>query len=379
MNVSNCVKFFVEEPSFVLAMPLFPYLVKALKVLPQMLIENKISTARDCQSFLDAFQVRAYKSLSEKENPSPEVMRRAQELLASRIELLIKNKYKDLKSLGIALESTFVELLDEVASPNLIKIIDLNFMLSSNDLKALDIDETNYYSRLAKGSLVHRCAEYAFYILKEPRIMPWIKGERVDSPFFTLEKKEVIGLLNDWNYEIVTDPIAGDLILYINNLSNKFTHAGIFESPDRVISKFGMLPVFSHRIGQISNAYHSNSYLCFRKDGGDGVHSPMKKFLQTVKERGALFDYEATHSPLTDRGSLLVIQNDLIKIALASEKVALDTPPYGKSYFQTVARRISEFIQTDFIPFNFSRNTLDIIQKVEDGVDQIIRTTDPMV
>jgi hypothetical protein len=365
MSVS-AINYFTPETSFSQAAPLFPYMIKALKVLPEMFFQNKLSDyTGDCGRFLDEFEERSLESLSTKLNPSPSLLNQARAIVIAKVEEVRGRSHLSLQCLERDLESTFKNTLNSLEIQNLVEVTDLNFKLPSSELRALKMDE------LGQESLHYRCAEYAFYVLKEPRIIPWIRGDRANLPLFTLSLKRGVDFLEEWGYRAVKTPKQGDLIAYIDNGTRAFSHVGIIQGDGTVLSKTGSLPVFKHPIKQVSTGYGSGSYICFRKSGGDGIADQMEDLLKSAEEGARTFTHPACYSPFSKKGTVEELKKGLVKIARQKQENASPLPPYGKGYYQEVARKVQE----DALEEPFSG---DIFPRVQGLVEGVIRTTNPM-
>ena len=117
----------------------------------------------------------------------------------------------------------------------------------------------------------NRCLQYAFGTCKGE---PWAMPNEDDSEHRDLWAHP-LGFLQAKGYELVTVPLAGDIVAYTQSDEDdlregygSFDHFGILQDDGRVVSKFAQGPVVRHPIELVPTGFGDKVYY-FRKSEQD--------------------------------------------------------------------------------------------------------------
>lgn len=227
-----------------------------------------------------------------------------------------------------------------------LQLIHSNYDIPVEERKTL---ESCFNKRSVKKFNIE-CLQFAFYKLRERRVIPLILGDTIDNdprfkevlteiPYSIVNKK-----LHEWGYFTVQNPQAGDLILYVND-SNQASHYGVLESANMVVSKWGPQPVYSHPI-EIEIDNYGTKYILYRKGCGDGLEDRTNILFKELINAQKNFSHPAFYSPLSPLGCLQVLSNTLTTLMNNEEQKAIACPPHGKKYFENLNAYFNTNIQS---------------------------------
>ncbi|MBM3198460.1 MAG: hypothetical protein FJZ58_04305 [Chlamydiae bacterium] len=288
------------------------------------------------EGFLQAFRQRSYQAIKEKAVQSLECDQKFYEWMQKTISPLLGST-PSLTATQEHLQKTLLGSLEELGKAYKIQIVHMNFQFSIDDLLLYGMLEKDYIRGLLDGTFVHYCAEYAFYQLGEPleKTISCL-GTSFSSPLFSLSLPEALKILEQMDYTATQEPDRGDLIVYVDEKENKITHLGVFESSSQVRSKWGALPVFSHPIDQVSNAFGS-AYLCLRKSLPARVHN----LFHTIEKALPGFLHSTCYSPLSTLGTVEAIKHELFSLFCANRESWQKT--------RLVAQKLRDFTPESFL------------------------------
>ncbi len=317
-----------------------------------------------CKALLITIKEAWKKILYSKIDSDIPLAQRTWECISFEIGLI--NDTSSIESVEDQLSSFLKNIISSIVKPFDMQTLEMDFCLSLEDLKRLGARKDAY------ENTYRECFDFAFYQLYEPRAIPHILGEKKELPFEKPLTYESVGkTLQKWGYTQVTTPQAGDLILYIDVLGI-IVHSGIFETPERVRSKWGLFPIFSHPTKTVFKSY-GQSYLIFRKSAGDGFELQIDRLLDPVKRSIKDFSHQACRSPLSSEGCLWVLKQMVANMAREHQQTTEKRLPFGKSYFKQVRTEVLK------LKISTSEKKKAVIKRTKAALKETLQSIHPLV
>jgi hypothetical protein len=177
------------------------------------------------------------------------------------------------------------------------------------------------------------CHDFTYYHLHDDNYPTIFAAKRVNASYLT-------------GYKEVNRPSPGDLVLYIELLTNAFnlSHSGIWSQNNRVVSKFGSNGVFEHDINQVFNFY-GTGVLFYTKTIRFNVTRLLLNEIKGALESVENFQHLACFSPLTTTGAKVAMLNHVEQQFEDLPSVILSKSLYGLPSMPALKKRLMKAIQ----------------------------------